>query len=106
MKSIRAWKDNVGDCQVLIFCSRRSVSDVLASRRHAATAVASLEYVRMLAVEQTAHEWVTSPLQGEAESEGPFPSSDTPHLNPLPSARGEATKDQQNELQLLKAKNQ
>ena len=48
MKSIRACKDSVGDCQV--FCSRRSVSDVLAPRRDAATAVASLEYAGNVSV--------------------------------------------------------
>ena len=49
-EAIRVCKDSVGDCQVSIFCSRRCVSDALASRRDAATAgaVASLESVRTL----------------------------------------------------------
>ena len=46
-----------------------------------------------------AQEWVASPFQGEGESEGPFPGSDTPHLGPLPSDKGRGEKAQPATLQ-------
>ena len=57
-------------------------------------------------MEQTAHEWATSPLQGEGGSEGFFKAPIPLILILSRSGKGRGDKDQRNELQLLNADNQ
>jgi hypothetical protein len=57
-------------------------------------------------VEQTAHEWVASPLQGEGKVRVLFKAPIPLTLILSPQARGEATKMCVTSLQLLKADNQ